>query len=216
MPKKRDRGERIVDTALDLAETRSWEAVRLHDIARAAGASLEDIHQHFPDKEAIGEAWFDRADAAMLEAAEAPDWASLPERVRLHRAIMAWLDTLAPHRRVTRQIIRGKLEPGHLQVQLPALVRISRTVQWLREVAGYKSTLPRRAVEETVTTGIFVTVFIFWMRDRSPGSRRTRRLLDTLLGTQEAVPPGAPQYPPPPTAGAVEEQPHEPSGAPPP
>ena len=37
---------------------------------------------------------------------------------------------------ITRGMLAYKLEPGHLHLQLPGLVRVSRTVQWFREAAG--------------------------------------------------------------------------------
>jgi AcrR family transcriptional regulator len=104
--------QRIIDAAIDLAEQDSWETVRLHAVAARLGVSLDDIRRVFREKEDIVEALFDRADEAMLYVAEAPGFLDLPTRVRLHRVIMAWLEALAPHRRVTRQMIGGKLEPG--------------------------------------------------------------------------------------------------------
>ncbi len=181
------RAEAIVDCALDLAESRSWEAVRLADVARATGLSLEDIRGHFAEKEDVVEAWFDRADRAMLEDAAGTAFRRLPPRQRVHRAIMAWLTALAPHRGVTRQMILGKCEPGHLHVQIPGLLRVSRTVQWVREAAGRDATYLHRALEESVLTSIYLMTFIRWMGDDSPDAALTRRLLDRLLGIAEGV-----------------------------
>ncbi len=40
---------RIVDTAMDLAEEVSWEAVRLHRVAERLNISLADVSAHFRD-----------------------------------------------------------------------------------------------------------------------------------------------------------------------
>lgn len=173
--------ERIVDAALALAEQRSWEAVRLHDVAAKLGVPLDAIRRHFRDKEALVDAWFDRADAAMLRAADAEGFQALPGRERVHRLIMAWLDALSSHRRVTRQMICAKLEPGHLHIQIPALMRVSRTVQWLREAAHRDATLPRRAFEEAALTTLYLLAFGRWMVDDSPDARDTRRFLEREL-----------------------------------
>jgi AcrR family transcriptional regulator len=178
---------KIVDTALEQAEACSWEAVRLHGVARAMGVTLDDIRGHFREKEELVDAWFDRADRAMLREAEEAGFAELSGRERLHRLLMAWLGALAPHRRPTRQMIIGKLEPGHLHYQIAGLLRVSRTVQWMREAAGRKAVLPWRAIEETALTGIYLLVFAFWMRDDSPASRNTSRLLDRCLTGAEAA-----------------------------
>lgn len=175
--------EAIVDAAIERAERTSWEAVRLHDVAAATGATLNDVRAHFREKEDIVDAWFDRADGAMLEYAARADWDGVPPVDRLERVIMAWLDALAPHRRVTRQMILNKLEPGHLHYQINGLLRVSRTVQWMREAAARDAVLPWRAFEETALTSIYLMTFFFWMYDDSADSLRTREFLRRRLAT---------------------------------
>jgi ubiquinone biosynthesis protein COQ9 len=178
---------RILDAAIELAEAGSWEAVRLHDIAQTLGIGLEDIRAHYREKEELVEAWFDRADRAMLLDAATPEFSALGTRGRLARAIFAWLEPLGAHRRVTREMIINKLEPGHLHFQIPALLRISRTVQWLREAAGFESTFVRRALEETATTAIFVATFCYWLYDDSQNAQRSRAFLDRRLECAETL-----------------------------
>lgn len=180
---------RIVDAAIELAEAegRSWEAVRLHDVAAALDITLDDIRAHFREKEDLVDAWFDRADRAMLQDAATPGFLDLAPRERLNRLILAWLGALDPHRQVTRQMILAKCEPGHLHIQIPAVMRISRTVQWMREAAHQNAAFLARALEETVLTSIYLATFIFWLQDESEDSKRTRELLDSLLGTAEGV-----------------------------
>ena len=159
--------DQIVGAAVRLGEQKSWEAVRLYDVATMLGISLDDVRAHFREKEDIVDAWFERADSDMLKAAQASDFIYLTPRQRLHRLIMTWLGALYPYRKTTRQMIYGKLEPGHIHIQLPALMRISRTVQWMREAAGRDATYLRRALEETGLTTIYGS-FIHWMSDNSP------------------------------------------------
>ena len=47
MGNKPDVAETILDTALQLAEERSWEQLRLQDIAQKPGISLDDIRHHY-------------------------------------------------------------------------------------------------------------------------------------------------------------------------
>lgn len=174
--------DRIVDNTLTLAEQSSWEAVRLHQVAAALGITLDDVRAHFREKEDIVDAWFDRADAAMLAEAARPDVKALALRERLRRTLMAWLNSLAVHRRVTRQMIANKLEPGHVHYQFTGLLRVSRTVQWWREAGGCTARLPRRAFEEVGHTSIYLATFAYWMLDESQGSQRTAEFLNRLLG----------------------------------
>jgi AcrR family transcriptional regulator len=179
--------ERIVDAAVALAEEDSWEAVRLHDVADRIGATLDDVRRHFREKEDVVDAWFDRADCAMLRESEAPGFHELTPRQRIHRLIMTWLGALAAHRKPTRQMIYGKLEPGHVHILFPGLMRVSRTVQWVREAAHRDATYLRRALEETGLTTIYLMTFFYWMNDDSAGSEATGRFLDGWLAFAERL-----------------------------
>jgi ubiquinone biosynthesis protein COQ9 len=99
--------------------------------------------------------------------------------------MMCWLDALAPHRRIVGEMLRYKLHPEHLHLQARGITRISRTVQWIREVALLPSTGWRREAEEAVLTTIYLTTFSSWLLDSSPGGERTRRLLQALLAAAE-------------------------------
>ncbi len=176
----------IVQTALALAERAgSWDAVHVHVVAREAGISLADLRRRFQDKDDIAEGWFDTADAELLAAGTQAGWRELEIRERLYRAIMTWLDALAPHRRLVGGMLRYKLHPEHLHLQALGIMRISRTVQWLRDVALMPSVGWRRELEEATLTTIYLATFAYWLTDKSPGSRRTRRLLARLLGSAE-------------------------------
>jgi AcrR family transcriptional regulator len=175
------RREQIVDMAIALAESKDWESIRLYEVADKLDISLDDIRAEFSEKDQLVEAWFDRADSAMLEDAAAASRLGLDCRQRMHRALMAWLHALSSHRKVTRQMILGKLEPGHIHIQIPGLMRVSRTVQWLREAAGYDAGFPRRALEETAHTAIYLATFSYWMFDGSLHSERTARFLQKRL-----------------------------------
>jgi ubiquinone biosynthesis protein COQ9 len=173
--------EDMVDAALAQAERTSWEAVRLHDVAAALSVTLNDVRAHFREKEEIVDAWFDRADAAMLDDAARADCVALSSRQRIERLLTVWLAALALHRRVTREMVWNKLEPGHLHYHLRGLLRVSRTVQWLREAAGRDAVLPWRAIEEIALTGLYLGTFLYWMYDDSPDSQDTRRFLARQL-----------------------------------
>lgn len=188
----------IVHTALRLAEQAgSWDAVHVHVVAREAGMGLEELRRYFGDKDAIAEGWFDIADTALLAACKRPGWRELAVRERLYRAIMAWLDALAPHRRLVPGMLGYKLHPEHIHLQVRGVARISRTVQWIRETAMLPSVGWRRELEEAVITTIYLTTFSRWLADGSPGGERTRKLLERLLAGAErgALRLGYPEQP---------------------
>lgn len=185
--RRRPTRDQIVNAAIRLAEHEGWESVRLYQVAQACDARLDDVRRHFREKDELIDAWFDRADAAMLARFDRGELVGLSPRERIRELILAWLGKLAPHRRVTREMIAHKLEFGHVHVQFPAILRISRTVQWIREAAQLDAPLPRRALEETALTALFVKTFLYWLRDESPEFRSTQRWLDRGLDVLETA-----------------------------
>ena len=171
----------ILDTALSLAESSSWENIHLYAIAQKLEISLDQIRQNYPQKDDLVEAWFDRADSAILNRNPSPDFFSLSVRERLHQVMMTWFDALAAHRRITGEMLLYKLEFGHIHLQALGVMRISRTVQWFREVAQIDTTSLRRILEETGTTTIYLMSFARWLNDDSPEFWKTREFLDQLL-----------------------------------
>lgn len=177
---------RIVLGALRLAQAAGgWDPVHLHAVAREAGVTMEELHRHFPDKDSITEGLFDLADAALTAAGREERWHRLALRERLFTSLMAWLDTLAPHRRIVVDMLGYKLHPEHVHLQVLGVARISRTVQWWREVGLSPTTGWRRELEEAVLTTIYLTIFARWMGDSSPGTERTRRQLRRALALAE-------------------------------
>ena len=200
----------IVDAAVELAKEASWEEVRLYDIAERLDVPLTAVQAHFREKEEIAEAWFDRPDHALVAAASDPAVQALPATEKLHCLIMTWLDAQADHQRVVREMIKGKLEAGHVHVQIPAVLRISRTVQWLREAAHRDAAGAMRGLEETVLTSIFVTTFVSWLNEDTHDFRRTRARLSRLLHGAAWMAQWVPGYHSPRPRGAL---PAPPQGA---
>jgi AcrR family transcriptional regulator len=154
----------ILDTALQLADVCGWERLHLFDVAAQLDVGLDAIATHYREKDQLVEAWFDRADRAMLARSSAADLAALEPAKRLEELLVAWLDSLAAHRAVTGQMLLYKLEPAHLHLQVLGLLRISRTVQWWREGAHRESRHLRRIAEESLLTGVYLRSFIHWLR----------------------------------------------------
>jgi AcrR family transcriptional regulator len=188
MARSDDIRDGIIDTALALGERHaSWEAVRLHEVAAELNITLDEVRRHFRDKDALADAWLDRADAAMLVQAQAAGFVALFPRERLQRLITAWLEALAPHRKLTRQMIYGRFEAGRLHLQLPGLIRVSRTVQWLREAAQRDTTFQRRVLEESGLAALYLMTFLCWLEDDSRGAERTHRFLERSLKAAEQL-----------------------------
>ncbi len=177
---------RIVDTAIAMAEEEGWDDVRLRKVADALGITLADLARHFRDLDAVADAWFGRARAAMLAPLE-PEFAALPAGERLKIVIWRWFDALAPHREVTVQMLRTKMWPYHPHHYVPMIFNLSRTIQWLRDAAGLDAGGRRRQVEEIGLTGLFVATLAVWARDDTLGQERARRFLDRRLARADML-----------------------------
>ena len=177
--------KQIMETALTLSESNSWENTHLHTIAQQLDISLDQIRRYYPQKDDIVEAWFDVADSAVLTLKPEHDFFEQSVCDRLHQVIMTWLEAMAPHRRITGEMLLYKLEFGHIHLQVLGIMRISRTVQWFREAARIDTTGPRRILEETGTTAIYLATLTHWLRDDSPDFHKTRDFLNQALSNSE-------------------------------
>jgi ubiquinone biosynthesis protein COQ9 len=181
-----DLAQAIMAVALEQAARVGWERMRLFDVAAALDISLADIYRHYCDADAISEAWLAKADRAMLAP---PDrgFAALAPPQRVERVMLRWLDALALHRAVTRQMLVGKLYPGHPHFVAALVVRLSRTVQWVREAALLRGGPPLRQLEEIALTWLFVATVMVWAFDASDGQQATRRFLAARLRDADRV-----------------------------
>lgn len=175
---------RIVDTALEIAEEVGWDGVRLRRVAERLGVSLADVRDHYRDLDAVANAWFRRASAAML-APPPEGFAELAARERIHIVMLRWFDALAGHRRVTAEMISTKIYPSHPHHWVPLVFNLSRTIQWLRDGAILDAVGRRRQVEEVGLTWLFGATLYCWARDDSPGQERTREFLARQLGAAD-------------------------------
>jgi AcrR family transcriptional regulator len=168
--------DRIVDAALDLAEERGWANVRLYQVAERAGVPLARIGAEFRDLDAVANAWFARALAA-IERIPPEALAGQPAAERLHLVVMQWFDALAPHRELSGQMLRAKLYPSHPQHWVPLIFDLSRLVHWFLDAAEIASTGRARQMAEIGLTAIFLLSLRVWLSDDSADRERTRLYL---------------------------------------
>jgi AcrR family transcriptional regulator len=172
--------DRIVDTAIDLAEQEGWEGLRLRKVAERCGVDLADVLSEFRDIDAVANAWFERALAAMLQPPE-PGFEGRPTGERVHSVMMRWFDATAAHRRLTGEMIRTKLYTSHPHHWVPMVFSLSRLIHWVREAAMLDAGGRQRQAEEIGLTLVFLRTLREWLRDGTPGHEHTRRYLARRL-----------------------------------
>lgn len=168
----------ILNTALDLAAEKGWDALAMADLAADLKISSAELQHYFVDKNAIADAWFARALEAMLQP--------LPQdlednRERLETLMNRWLDALASHRAVTADMLSDKMWPFHPHHWVPMIFDLSRLVQWWRDAAGMRAGGRRRQVEEIALTGVFLGTLKRWCRDESAGQADSKAYLAKRL-----------------------------------
>ena len=177
--RSRDMRAAILDAALDLAEEKGqWSAVRLHDVADRLQIPTAEVLDHYRDLDSVADAWFLRGLKAMV-APKPADFLQQPEWRRIEICLLAWFDALAPHQRVTAQMLRGKLHLPHLHHWVPMIFNLSRVIHWLREAAQLSAPYgtPRASREEITLTAVFVAALMVWTGDDSEGQADTRAFL---------------------------------------
>jgi AcrR family transcriptional regulator len=162
--------DRAAEAALVLAEDRPWGEITLRDIAKAAGVSFAELYAKAPGKTAL--IWrlsrrFDREALALSEAEDAPD-----PHDRLFEAVMARLETMAPHKTVLVAIARA--EPAALAPRLPW------TAKALLEAAGIDTGGRRGALRVAAMTAVWVRTLQVW-RDDEGALNRTMAEIDKRL-----------------------------------
>lgn len=150
-------------------------------MATALNCDLATIARHYRQKDDLVEAWLDRADAALFERAKGADLATLAPEKRLEELLMAWLGGIAVHHALTGQMLLYKLELGHMHLQVGALLRVSRTVQWWREAARRHNLHLARVAEESLLSAVFLRTFVHWLRHPEVADADVRALLRRQL-----------------------------------
>ena len=100
---------------------------------------------------------------------------------RIVKIIFTWLDVLAEHKTITREMLWYKLEPLHVHLQIQGLLRISRTVQWIQELTSINAQYMERIANEIGLTSIYLCTFLYWLQDDSKEQKRSRNFLQRKL-----------------------------------
>jgi AcrR family transcriptional regulator len=178
--------ERVVTCALDLAEERGFDNVRLFDVATRAAMDLATVRRHFADLDAVANAWFEDALRAAI-AIPPEEVQDQPPPERLLRVMLRWFGHLAPRRRLAGEIVQTKAWPAHAHHWVPMVFDLSRLMHWFLDAARIASTGRRRALAEVGLTLAFLAAFAIFVRERDPALPRTRRFLARRLAAADRV-----------------------------
>ncbi|WP_270937711.1 hypothetical protein [Falsiroseomonas oryzae] len=157
----------VVRAAMAEAAESGWYDLRLHRVAARAGITLAELRGAFRDADAIADAWFEDALAALL-AVPAEELEGLSPARRVEAVLMAWFAHQASHRRVVGGMLRAKLHLSHPHHWVPAVFNLSRLVHWALDAARVDAHgLARQAEEAGATLAVLRALAAFPGDDES-------------------------------------------------
>ena len=178
--------DRILKAALAIAGEEGWAPAGLSAVATRAKVPVSELRRHFRDTDAIADAWFRVGLDAML-APPPRGFSRRPAAARLEILMRRWFDALAPHRRVTAEMLSAKLWIFHPHHYVPMVFNLSRLIQWLRDLAGLDAGGRRKQIEETGLTALFLATLAVWCRDDTENQERTRAFLKRRLAQADGL-----------------------------
>lgn len=177
---KANLASRIVDEAVRLGEIHGWSQVQLSDIAEHLNIPLKDILTHYRDTNDIANAFFAQATEAMVSKPNRR-FDVLPPHEKIEVLMLAWFNHLAPHRQLSVEMLQAKLWVFHPHHWVPMVFDLSRLIQLMRDVAGFKAGGRRKQIEEIGMTSLFLATLAVWSRDETPKLEKTRQFLARRL-----------------------------------
>lgn len=183
-PRGRRTASRILDATIELLEEKRPGGASMRAIAERAGVSVGNAYHYFPSKAHLVGAIYERALDEL--AVDAP--VALRSRRRLEdrlRAVWAlWIQRLDPYHAALGDLFHAAADPERpldpFGVESASMRETA--VDLYREVVGGSSSrIPPELRDELpgLLWTAHVGVTLFWVRDRSPGRRRTARLIET-------------------------------------
>lgn len=169
---------KIITAAFDLAASPGWAEVSLRDIADAAGCPLDEVMQHFTNKNDVLGAFIARVDARMLAGAGDIEREQSP-RDALFEVIMSRFDAMAPYRAGLKSILSARGNTAAVSPRLACLAL--RTQNRILETAGISKSGMPALLRQLGLARIYGEIFRIWLDDDDPGMARTMAALDRRL-----------------------------------
>jgi AcrR family transcriptional regulator len=184
---RRGRGEhtrqRILETSLRLFRERGYAETTMRAIATEAGVAVGNAYYYFDSKEHLIQGFYDRNQQAHRAAADPVLRDETEFAARLRGVLHAGIDVNEPYHAFAATLFKSAAEPSSPLSPFSAESSPAReaAIAMFRDVVeGSSVDLDpelRRELPELLWLS-WMGVVLFWVYDRSPGRRRTRRLID--------------------------------------
>ena len=175
--------EAALDAFTKLIAEKGFADVALRDVAEAAGLSLAELYQVYPDKVALVAAFMAKIDAAVLAGTPTRSDPEETARDRLFDAMMRRYDALRPYREALGAIRRaGTRDPMLALAMGPAL---RRSMAAMLEAASVPSDGLTGALRQNGLLAIHYAVSRVYDKDETADLSKTMAALDSRLKMAE-------------------------------
>ncbi|WP_345560993.1 TetR/AcrR family transcriptional regulator [Nonomuraea rosea] len=191
MSEARNRGsestrEVIVETALRLFRERGFDATTMRAIAAEAGVSVGNAYYYFSGKEALIQAYYDRAQAEHEQACRALLAEESSFAARLSGVLREWVRVSEPYHEFAVKFYKHAAEPTNplspfSDQSSPA--REASIAIYRQVVEGSRDRMNAELREELpdLLWLLSMGMVLFWVHDTSPGCTRTYRLIEATV-----------------------------------
>ena len=168
------REEKILAAAEELFFERSFDGVGVDEIGKAAGTTGSAIYRHFPSKDAILAALFDKALDTFLVRLGEPDEDPTAE---LNKLVRAFVGIAENHERLVSIMLREQrsLAPRDRREHDRRRRRINQ-----RWIDCLKRSYPDRSIDEIITATRGIQLLLVSDALRPPGARAARQAEELL------------------------------------
>ena len=178
---------RIVKAALDLFQSKGFDATTTRMIAKRAKLAEGTIFNYFETKEDLALHFFElEVDHAIAAVRENPKLRKAPLEEKLFALVEAQLDYLAPYEKFIGAAFVHALRPtSKLSISIQALDLRNRYLAFVQQLIDESPASRPGSVIALAVPMIFwiyyIGVLLHWLNDSSPGKGNTLALLDRTL-----------------------------------
>jgi AcrR family transcriptional regulator len=196
-PKRAATRERLLEVALSLFRRRGFDHTSMREVASAAGLSVGAAYYHFPSKEAIVLAYYQRlqdehAVRARAAMAAAPDGGG-----RIAAVLLTKLDVCQRDRKLLGALFRSLADPDDplsLFGEGTRHLRDQSTAIFAEALAGEPLPPELRPLAARALWVAHLGILLGFLHDRSRGEQRTRRLAEVTADLFALAIPLAPVF----------------------
>jgi AcrR family transcriptional regulator len=177
---------KIVDAAMRLFVAHGYDATTMRAIAAEAGVAVGNAYYYFPSKEHLIQGFYARTHAEHIAAARGVLAKERSFAGRLVGVMEAKLDTTEPYHRFSGVLFKTAADPESplnpfSDESLPT--RRESVALFAEVIDGSKLRVSKeiRAELPDLLWTWQMGVILFWLHDRSPGRKRTRRLVEATV-----------------------------------